>query len=79
MEYVHKFTSLTKQERPVAPLPVTLVRPGIWERLKTTVKATYSTELFMELVFGVSTFLLTVGLFIGLARGLAHYTIIPMP
>jgi hypothetical protein len=79
MQHVHKLTPIGQQTSPVTPLRITTVRPSAWERATARIAKTLSTEAAAEVVFGVATILLVAGLFVSLARALAHYTIVPMP
>jgi hypothetical protein len=79
MQHVHKLEPFGQQTSPVAPLRISTVRPSIWERATARIDKTLSTEAAAEVAFGVATVLLVAGLFVGLARALAHYTIIPWP
>ena len=79
MQHVHKLEPLSQQTSPVAPLRITTVRLSVWERATARIEKTLSTEVVAEAVFGVATVLLAVGLFMSLARALAHYTIVPLP
>jgi hypothetical protein len=79
MQNIHKLTPLGQQTSPVAPLRITTVRPSAWERATARIEKMLSTEAAAEAVFGVATVLLVAGLFVSLARALAHYTIVPMP
>jgi hypothetical protein len=79
MQHVHKLTPLGQQTSPVAPLRITTVRPSIWERATARIEKALSSEAAVEAVFGIVTVILVTGLFVGLARALAHYTIVPMP
>jgi hypothetical protein len=80
MQHVHNvIESLHRQRYAHTPPRVTIVQPSLWERLRTKMDQTLSQERVAAAVFGTVTVLLTVGLFVGLARALAHYTIIPLP
>jgi hypothetical protein len=79
MQHVQNFESLGGRKQTVAPLRVTVVRPSIWEQVKTKVEQVLAMETKAEVIFGAVTILLALGLFVGLARALAHYTIVPWP
>lgn len=79
MQHIQKIEPLMGQKSPVAPLRVTTVRPSPWERMRAWAAKTLSAETRAEIAFGTATILLTGGLFVSLARALAHYTIIPWP
>jgi hypothetical protein len=79
MQHVRKLEPLGQQTSPVAPLRILTIRPSAWERATERIGKTLSSEAAVEAVFGVATVLLVAGLFISLARALAHYTIIPLP
>ena len=79
MQHVHSFESSHGQQQPLTPLRVTIVQPSVWQRLKMKVEQTLSSETSAEIIFGSATVLLTLGMFIALARAVAHYTIIPLP
>lgn len=79
MQHVHSFESSHGQEQSVTPLRVTVVQPSVWRRLQMKVEQTLSSETSAEIIFGSATVLLTIGVFVALARAVAHYTIVPMP
>lgn len=79
MQHVHNVESLHGQRHSLAPLRVTVVQPSLWERLKTKMDQALSQEPVAEAVFGAVTVLLATGIFVSLARALAHYTIVPWP
>jgi hypothetical protein len=79
MQHVHSFESPHGQKQSVTPLRVTVVQPSVWTRMKTKIEQTLSPETMAEVIFGSATVLLTAGMFIALARALAHYTIVPLP
>jgi hypothetical protein len=79
MEHVQELRPLFGQKQPVAPLRVTTVQPSMWKRVTAKVEKTLSVEKSAEIIFGAATVLLTAGLFVSLARAVAHYTIIPVP
>ncbi|MGE0682798.1 MAG: hypothetical protein AB7P69_18085 [Candidatus Binatia bacterium] len=79
MQHTHKLTPFGRQTSPVAPLRITTIRPSAWERATARIEKMLSTEATAEAVFGVATVLLAAGLFVSLARALAHYLIVPLP
>ena len=79
MQHVQNFESLGERKQAVAPLRVTVVQPSIWEQVKAKVEQVLTVETKAEVIFGTVTILLASGLCLGLARALAHYTIVPWP
>jgi hypothetical protein len=75
MQSVQEFQAPLRQPS----LHISTVQPSLWEQVKARVTSKLTVETIAELVFGAITVLLTTGLFVGLARALAHYTIIPLP
>ena len=79
MQNVQKLEPLTRQQPPVAPLRVTTLRPSVWERVRAWARRTLTEETVAEAALMTATVSLMVWLFVGLARALEHYTIIPLP
>ncbi len=79
MQHVRKLGSFTGQQPSVAPLRVTTFHPSVREQVRAWVQRTLTAETVAEVILGTATILLVTVLFVGFARALAHYTIIPLP
>lgn len=79
MQHARKLGSFTGQQPSVAPLRVTTFRPSVREQVRAWVQRTLTAETVAEVILGTATILLVTVLFVGFARALAHYTIIPLP
>jgi hypothetical protein len=79
MQSIQQVQGPLNRNKGISPLHVLVVQPSLWERIKTKVQQSFSTETVAEITLGAVTMLLTTGLLVGLARALAHYTIIPAP
>jgi hypothetical protein len=79
MQQVQKIHSFPGRQETVPPLRVTTVQPSLVGRIKLWVIRAFPRETITEILLGVFTLYLLAVLFIGVARGMAHYTIVPMP
>lgn len=79
MQRVQKLGPLAGQRPALTPLWVTTFRPSVWERVRVWAQRTLTEETVTEVALGTFTLSLLVWLFVGLARALEHYTIIPWP
>ncbi|MBI3301402.1 MAG: hypothetical protein HYZ72_04895 [Deltaproteobacteria bacterium] len=79
MQHVQKLEPLAGQQPAITPLRVIVVHPSVWKRVRAWARRTLTEETVAEFVLGTATIFLTVCLFVGLARALEHYTIIPWP
>lgn len=78
MQHARQLGPFTERQPSVAPLRVTTVRPSVREQVRAWVQK-IPTEDRAEVILGITTIVLVTGLFVGFARALAHYTIIPLP
>ena len=79
MQHVQKFEPSIGQNPSLIPLRVTTLRPSLGEQAQRWAQRTFTVETLAEVSFAGATVFLLVFLLVGLARGLAHYTIIPWP
>jgi len=79
MQHVQKIEPLAGQKSPIAPLRVTAFRPSVWERTRVWAQRTLTEETVTGIVLVTASISLLVWFFVGLARALENYTIIPLP
>jgi hypothetical protein len=79
MQHVQKIEPLAGQKPPLAPLRVTTVRPSVWERTRAWAQRTFTEETVTEITLVIASISLLIWFFVGLARALENYTIIPLP
>jgi hypothetical protein len=79
MQQAQKISSIPGRHETVPPLRVTTVQPSLTRRIKLWATRTFTEETIMEMLLGAFTLYLLIVLIIGLAHGVANYTIVPLP
>ena len=79
MQNIQQFETLAGKQPAVSPLRVTAIHPSMQKRLRAWANRTLTEETVAEAALVTASISLMVWLFVGLARALEHYTIIPWP
>ena len=79
MQQARKLHSVPGRQEIVPPLPITTVHPPLALWFRRWRQKTLTKETVAEAAFGAATLALFAVLFMSLAHGMAHYTIVPLP
>lgn len=79
MQHIQSLEPCFKSHQSVSLFERMTTWPSLWGWVETQVEETLKEEKKAELIFGVVTVLLTVGVLASLAHAMAHYQIVPWP
>ncbi|HXG18463.1 MAG TPA: hypothetical protein VNN62_05250 [Methylomirabilota bacterium] len=79
MQQAQNIHSFPGRHETVPPLQIATVHPPLALWFRQWMQKTLTKETAAEAVFGVAALALFAVLFLSLARGMAHYTIVPVP